>query len=235
MIDVHHGWDRVEGRRPTKGRKCRTVAIPADLVSILRKHIVRTGRREAGLVFGRTPSTPFSSKAVQERADAAWERAGLADARITFHGYRHTWTSHAVAAGLDLKAVSSLLGHANVGITDRYIHTLPGVRAADPAEASQLSLDERRAALRLAAREVAGEVNSIGRTASRQKNEPAWQVAAEPFPAFKWDEHGGLLGREMERADYESVPPVQSLQSRSAGQPRLDRSQVAEAPRRRRE
>ena len=46
--------------------------------------------------------------------------AGLHDVRI--HDCRHTLASHAVMSGLDLYTVGRLLGHADIGSTERYAH-----------------------------------------------------------------------------------------------------------------
>ena len=55
---------------------------------------------------------------------ARWNRlrkiAGLDDVRV--HDCRHTYASHAVMSGLDLYTVGRLLGHADTGSTERYVH-----------------------------------------------------------------------------------------------------------------
>jgi integrase len=62
---------------------------------------------------------------MQERADAAWEAAGLD--RITLHEARHTYASLMIAASVNAKALSTYMGHANISITlDRYGHLMPG-------------------------------------------------------------------------------------------------------------
>jgi integrase len=62
---------------------------------------------------------------LQRRADQAWPGAGLA--RITPHECRHTFASLMIAAGVNAKALSTFMGHANISITlDRYGHLMPG-------------------------------------------------------------------------------------------------------------
>ena len=52
-----------------------------------------------------------------------------------FHTFRHTFASLMIAAGVNAKALSTFMGHANIGITlDRYGHLMPG----SEAEAAQL-------------------------------------------------------------------------------------------------
>ena len=60
-----------------------------------------------------------------ERADRAWSAARLQ--RITLHECRHTFASLMIAAGVNAKALSEYMGHANISITlDRYGHLMPG-------------------------------------------------------------------------------------------------------------
>jgi integrase len=46
------------------------------------------------------------------------------------HECRHTYASFAIAAGVNAKALSTYMGHANISITlDRYGHLMPGNEA----------------------------------------------------------------------------------------------------------
>jgi integrase len=118
VIHVHHGWDDKEGRIETKGRTRRRVPIPKVLRKILLEHLARSGLR-TGPVFD------FYPRRLTERADEAWAEAALE--RITLHECRHTFASLMIAAGVNAKALSTYMGHANISITlDRYGHLMPG-------------------------------------------------------------------------------------------------------------
>jgi len=66
----------------------------------------------------------------------AWKAAGLTP--ISLHECRHTYASFMIAAGVNAKALSTYMGHANISTTfDRYGHLMPG----NEAEAAGL-LDE---------------------------------------------------------------------------------------------
>jgi integrase len=135
-IRVGAGWDPIEGEQATKGRERRTVPIIGELRAILAAHRLRTGRRDADKLFGRTETLPFDPKRLQARADTAWKAARLE--RITPHECRHTFASIAIAAGVNIGTVSAALGHASVTITwDRYHHLMPGTmnQAAELIEA----------------------------------------------------------------------------------------------------
>ncbi|HMH46479.1 MAG TPA: tyrosine-type recombinase/integrase, partial [Solirubrobacteraceae bacterium] len=57
-----------------------------------------------------------------------WETAQVE--RITMHEARHTFASLMIAAGVNAKALSTYMGHANISITlDLYGHLMPGNEA----------------------------------------------------------------------------------------------------------
>ncbi len=80
-INVVAGWDDREGEQATKGRERRKVPLIPTLRTILRDHLLRTGRRGTDLAFGEPPISPFRAEALSRRADERWKAAGLG--RIT--------------------------------------------------------------------------------------------------------------------------------------------------------
>ena len=126
VIRVERGWDPAEGEirlKSTAGR--RKVPIAAILRDYLVEHLARTGRQGSQLIFGKNPGSPFTPNRLQGRADDAWSKAGLK--RLTPHDGRHTFASLMIAAGVNAKALSTFMGHANISITlDRYGHLMPG-------------------------------------------------------------------------------------------------------------
>lgn len=135
LIRVERSWDAKEGPVAPKSRVGRrTVPIPEVLRAFLAAQQLRSAwtEREA-LVFGRTALTPFPAEQPLRRAKAAWKAAGLT--AITLHEARHTFASLMIAAGVNAKALSTYMGHANIQITfDKYGHLMPG----NEGEAAQL-------------------------------------------------------------------------------------------------
>ena len=79
----------------------------------------------SGLLFGRSPQTPFNYSGLATSARRAWADAELAS--ITPHEARHTYASLMIAAGVPAKELAEYMGHASVAITlDRYGHLFEG-------------------------------------------------------------------------------------------------------------
>ena len=125
IIKVERSWDPREGIIDPKSRSGRR-SVP--VAAILRDHLVEQRMDtswEEGFAFGREPKLPFSASGVHRRAKVSWKRAALKP--ITLHEARHTAASWMIAAGLNVKALSTYMGHANISITfDRYGHLMPG-------------------------------------------------------------------------------------------------------------
>ena len=140
VIRVEWGWDDHEGRIEVKtdaGR--RRVPMIAALRTLLTAHRQASGRLGDALVFGRTATLPFDPSTVRKRALRAWgwhqEKGRWVPGKdavepIGLHECRHTFASLLIAAGENIKAISTYMGHAGVSITyDRYGHLMPGNEA----------------------------------------------------------------------------------------------------------
>jgi integrase len=131
LSSAHASIHRGEGQIATKSRRSRKVPVAAALRAPLAEHLLALGWRD-GLVFGTTPADPFVISSVAFRALSAggWRRLKDADTGrlrwvanagahtpITLHECRHTFASLMIAAGVNAKALSVYMGHANIGIT----------------------------------------------------------------------------------------------------------------------
>jgi integrase len=124
VIHVRGSWDQYCGRGETKSGKDRRVPIAGELRAYLAAHLLALDWRE-GLVFGRSATRAFLPTSVNFRADLDWKNAGVE--RITMHECRHTFASLMIGACVNAKALSTFMGHANIGITlDTYGHLMPG-------------------------------------------------------------------------------------------------------------
>jgi integrase len=126
LIHVERSWDDLEGEiAPKSAQGRRRVPIPGDLRDYLDEHKLTAPHAADNLVFGEGADQSFSPRVVTKVADDAWADAELE--RFTLHQCRHTFASLMIAAGVNAKALSTFMGHANISITlDLYGHLMPG-------------------------------------------------------------------------------------------------------------
>lgn len=106
--------------REGKGRKERHVKLSPLLLKVLRDYY--QARRPQGWLFpGTRPGKPMTAATVTKLARAICGRAGLSK-RITTHIFRHTYATHMLDAGADLRTIQVLLGHRNIKSTAIYLH-----------------------------------------------------------------------------------------------------------------
>jgi integrase/recombinase XerD len=106
--------------RQAKGQKDRFVVLSPRLLKILREYwkAVRPGDY---LFPGARPDQPLSSGSVHRVCRAARQRCGL-DKRVTVHTLRHSFATHLLEDGTDLRTIQILLGHRSLSTTARYLH-----------------------------------------------------------------------------------------------------------------
>jgi len=117
-VDQRSGTVRVMG----KGRKERVVPVGRAATDALRRHLSASG--DAGRqrpLFQGTKGARLTGRTVQRIV--ARELARVSEARhLSPHVLRHTFATHLLDAGADLRAVQELLGHASLSSTQIYTH-----------------------------------------------------------------------------------------------------------------
>ena len=130
-VNFENGFVRVRG----KGSKERIVPVAPKVLRMLARY-TQNARNELIYLI---PNTPYlfvshhSRKLNRERIwaiikDAAF-RAGIAK-NIYPHTLRHSFASHLLANGADLRAIQEMLGHADIATTEIYTHVDKGKLAA---------------------------------------------------------------------------------------------------------
>ncbi len=141
-LDLRRGEIRVIG----KGRKERIGLLGRPAVEALSAYLedARTVLLSRGssagastpMVFLNHRGGPLGVRGLRYRLDALCRRAGL-PAGVTPHTLRHSFATHLLDGGADLRVVQELLGHENLATTQIYTHVSPGrlrdaYRAAHP-------------------------------------------------------------------------------------------------------
>ena len=133
-LDLRRGELRVIG----KGRKERVGLLGGPAQDALAcyledgRPVLRDSAREgdSGALFLNASGAPLSVRGMRDRIDRLARRAGLPEG-VSPHTLRHSFASHMLDGGADLRTVQELLGHASLATTQVYTHVSPGrLRAA---------------------------------------------------------------------------------------------------------
>lgn len=106
-----------------KGGKERVVPVGETALEALAAYLARRGRRRGPLFLnarGGRLTVRSAHRIVRARARAA----GIGQ-RVTPHTLRHSFATHMLGAGADLRLIQELLGHQRLSTTQRYTHVSP--------------------------------------------------------------------------------------------------------------
>ncbi len=137
MIHVRHG----------KGAKDRYVPLPERTLQLLRQYWLT--HRNPVLLFpaeGRNHSElalatePMSKSSVQQAFRAALKASGN-NKRASVHTLRHSWATHLLEAGLNLRLIQEWLGHSSPATTSVYTHLTVKAEQLGAAAINQIMND----------------------------------------------------------------------------------------------
>ena len=103
-----------------KGGKDRNVMLATSLLETLRAYWKRNKPRR-WLFPGQGGERPLSPTMVQRAFAVAKERARI-DKPVSFHSLRHSFATHLLESGVNVRTIQALLGHRSLGTTERYTH-----------------------------------------------------------------------------------------------------------------
>jgi len=147
-IDRAQNIIRVE---QSKGRKDRNVMLSAEMLDLLRQWWkVRPSRHDAGTPMqerwlfpgtkrGQTMSTRQLNRLFHQAADAAGIRKG-----VTLHALRHSFATHLLEHGTDIRKIQAVLGHDKLDTTARYTRVATGMIAGIESPLDLLSQPRKK-------------------------------------------------------------------------------------------
>jgi integrase/recombinase XerD len=121
-VDLEAGILRARG----KGSKERIVPIGTKAIEALRAYLERgrprlVGIRDERRLFVNLRGVGLSRQGLYKIVQRHALSAGLQD-RMSPHTLRHTFATHLLAGGCDLRSLQEMLGHADIGTTQIYTH-----------------------------------------------------------------------------------------------------------------
>jgi integrase/recombinase XerD len=122
-----------------KGGKDRYAMLSPRLLEILRAYWTRA-RPSLWLFPGQEPGDHVSRGALQSACRAARRRARIGK-RVTTHSLRHSFATHLLESGTDIRIIQVLLGHSHLETTARYAQVATGLIAATPSPFDQLEIE----------------------------------------------------------------------------------------------
>jgi integrase/recombinase XerD len=129
VIRVEHG----------KGSKDRYVMLSTQLLKILRIYW-RLIRPKDWLFPGREENRPIDVQVLYSACRSAGKAAGLGK-RVTVHTLRHSFATHLLENGTDIRIIQVLLGHNNLSTTARYTQVSRRIIEQTPSPLDRLRLE----------------------------------------------------------------------------------------------
>jgi site-specific recombinase XerD len=128
-------------RRPSQlsRRSDRYVMLSAQLLGILRSYW-RLARPVRWLFPGRDPEHPIHPVVLHAACRSACAASGLGK-RVTVHTLRHSFATHLLEGGTDIRIIQALLGHRNVNTTARYAQVATSTIRGTPSPLDRLRLE----------------------------------------------------------------------------------------------
>ena len=122
-LSTDEGWIRVTG----KGRKTRLAPVGKAALKALKRyldhsrpHLVK--RRTTSWIFLSRNGDQLTHARIQQIVKERALLAGLDPARVHPHLLRHSFATHLLSNGADLRVIQEMLGHADISTTQIYTH-----------------------------------------------------------------------------------------------------------------
>lgn len=116
-VDSHRMQLRIED---AKGKKDRMATLANATLQLLREY-VRHYRPAYYLFEGQEKGAPYSTRSAQTIFNRVFKKLGLPET-ISFHSLRHSYATHLLENGTDIRYIQELLGHNDIKTTLRYTH-----------------------------------------------------------------------------------------------------------------
>jgi integrase/recombinase XerD len=135
----------------SKGRKDRNVMLSPETLDLLRQwwkarptgHDAQTPLPERWLFPGRTAGKPMTTRQLSRLFHETADAAGIKKS-VTLHALRHSFATHLLERGTDIRVIQALLGHDKLDTTARYTRVATGMIAKVESPLDLLSQPRKR-------------------------------------------------------------------------------------------
>jgi integrase/recombinase XerD len=135
----------------SKGRKDRHVMLPAEVLELLRQwwktrpdgYDASAAPEHRWLFPGRSNHRPLTTRQFSRLFNEAAKAAGLRKT-VSLHSLRHSFATHLLERGTDIRVIQALLGHDKLETTARYSRVATGMIAKIESPLEGLSTPRRR-------------------------------------------------------------------------------------------
>ena len=110
--------ERIASIQGGKGDKDRTIILSKEWLKHVKKYIARK-KVKSVFVFSKKNGKPLSSDTIQKIVKVAAKKAGI-QKRVTPHTLRHSYATHLLEAGENIRKIQELLGHSDLSTTQIY-------------------------------------------------------------------------------------------------------------------
>jgi integrase/recombinase XerC len=115
-VDLIGGAAKVRG----KGKKERLVLIGSTAEAVLERYLSARSDQDNAFFVNKN-GTRITAVGIRKKLNVWVKRLAMSE-RVTPHMFRHSFATHLLSRGADLRSVQELLGHANVTTTQVYTH-----------------------------------------------------------------------------------------------------------------
>ena len=131
-----------------KGRKDRNAMLPADVLALLEAwwlerptwHDAGVAPQQLWIFPGRGIERPITPRQYTRLFQEAVAAAGIKKPGLTLHSLRHSFATHLLEAGVDIRKIQAVLGHDKLETTARYTRVATGMISAIESPLDALSL-----------------------------------------------------------------------------------------------
>ena len=120
LLSKKYSYKTVKGFRGSKGRKDRYTMLSETALGVLGEYW-KQYKPEKWLFEGARPGRYLSRRTIEKIFDQACEKAEI-QKDVSVHDLRHSFATHLLEGGVDLRYIQELLGHASSKTTEIYTH-----------------------------------------------------------------------------------------------------------------